>query len=162
MKFHRNSITPAKPLPFSFEPDFSSFDFKPHYPLLGLNKIEAEGEVRVEEKRLWVRLSIKGIATVSDSRTLAPFEMELHYDDEFALLQNVDDDADGYLFEENEIDLAEVVFCSIHTHIPMCPHAPDSAMPSSGEGYSVLTEEEFASEPKPSPFDVLKDLDVDE
>ena len=162
MKFHRNSITPAKPLCFDEDYDFSAFDFGPHYPLLGLTKVHAAGEVyRDDEDRLLVSLEVSATAKLSDSRTLEAFELPISFEDEFALLRSPEEEEEGYLFEENNIDLFDVVFCAIHTHLPLCPHKPGSELPTSGEGYRVLTEEELSLEPedKPSPFDVLADFD---
>lgn len=161
MRFHRNNVTEARPLDFEEEISFKDFDFAPHYPLLGLKDVHAEGEFRVENKLLVAYLHLHFLATMSDARTCKPFEQEFDYEDEFALLQTIDDEGEGYVFEENNIELRDVAFCSIHTHIPMCPHAPGSELPESGEGYRVYSEEEFDQEPHSSPFDVLADYPVD-
>lgn len=162
MKFHRNNVTPAKPLSFSEDIDFSDFDLSKAYPLLKLSKVHAEGEFYLEENTLCVTLSVHAEALLSDSRTCEPFPFALDYEDDFALLSSMDEEGDGYLFAENVIELRDVVYCSLHSHIPLCPRKSGASLPSSGEGYTVLTEDEVEPLEAPSPFDALKDFPTEE
>jgi len=162
MNVHRSFVTPQKPLPFDEDVDFSSFDLKRAYPLLSLKKVHAKGEFHSEDGVIYATLEISAIATLSDSRTCEPFDYPLDYEDEFALLSEMEEDAEGYLFEENVIELRDVVYCSLHSHIPMCPHKSGADLPSSGEGYTVYSEDEAEERKAPSPFDVLKDYQTED
>ena len=144
MRVHRNSVTPLRPSKFDEVLDFSSFDFSKANPLLGLPYVHVEGEFYKEEDddTLYVYLHVEAKSILSDSRTLEPFEYELDYEDDFALLSKMEEEAEGYLFPENFIELFDVAYCSIHTHIPLCPKKEGSPLPLSGEGYSVYVEEE--------------------
>ena len=162
MRIHRNLVTPAKPAPFDEDIDFSALDYGRLYPILAINGTHAEGEFYLDEEgNLCVALRVQSTVRVSDSRTLEPFDLDFDYEDGFALLKSPDEDAEGYLFEENTIELSDVVFCSLHTHVPLCPRKDDSALPSSGEGYEVLTEDEVEPLSSNNPFDVLKDFDTE-
>lgn len=161
MKFHRNNVTAARPLDFDELIDFAGFDFKPVYPLLGLKDCHASGEFRLEEGQLVCSLHVEAKATYSDAYTCRPFEDELRFDDYFALLSNYDEEGEGYVFEENKIDLFDVVFCAIHSHIPLAPKQEGSRFPTSGEGYTVYREEDFLAKPNSSPFDVLEGYDTE-
>ena len=163
MKIHRNLVTPAKGVSFDEDLDYSSLDYARFPSLKGLPKVHAEGEFyRDDEDNLCVSLEVDGEATLSDSRTCELFAYPFSFEDDFALLQDPSEEAEGYLFPENVVELSDVVFCAIHSHLPLCPKKEESALPSSGEGYSVLTEEEMDSLPSPSPFDALKDYDPEE
>ena len=159
MKFYRSLIKEGTPLPFKETFDFSSHDFGRDYPLLGILEAKGEGEVFRYEKGVAVYLKAKAKVSLSDARTCKPITRTLAFEDEFDLVESPEDEeAEGYLFPENEIDLSEVYFCSLKTHVPF--NATDAKeLPHDGEGQSVYTEEEFAE--KSSPFDVLKDYDTE-
>ena len=163
MKIHRNLVTPAKPVPFAETIDFSGLDYSRFPSLRGLKEVYAEGEFFVDDEDfLCASLAVKGVATLSDSRTLEEFEEPFDFEDEFALLRDPSDEAEGYVFPENVIELSDVVFCAIHSHLPLCPHKKDSPLPESGEGYRVLREEEMEPLENASPFDALADYDPEE
>lgn len=143
MKIHRNLVTPQKSVPFDEDIDFSYLDFKRFYPILNVSETHVVGEFyKDDDENLAVYMKLHSRVTVSDSRTLEPFDLLYDYEDEFALLRNPEEDAEGYLFEENNIELSEVAWCSLHSHIPLCPHQEGSPLPSSGEGYQVYEEGE--------------------
>lgn len=124
MKFHRGLITPAKPLAFDEDIDFSSLDLERHKPALqGIPFCHAEGEFYLaEDGNVHVDMTVTATLLLRDSLTLEDFERAYDYDDDFALLSGFDPDGEGYIFEENVIELRDVVFCSLHTHMPLCPH----------------------------------------
>lgn len=144
MRVHRNSVTPLRPAPFDEDLSFATFDFSRFPSLKGLPYVHVDGEFFKEEDddTLYVYLHVVAKATLSDSRTCELFEEDYDYEDEFALLSKLDEDSEGYLFEDNNIELLDVAFCSIHSHIPLCPHKADSALPASGEGYTVYSDED--------------------
>jgi hypothetical protein len=57
------------------------------------------------------------------------------------------------------------IFNLLSASVPLSPKAPNAKAPKSGNGYRVLSEDEFLSEKEEqgnSQFDALKDLDFDE
>ncbi len=157
MKFYRSLIKENTPLPFKETFDFSSHDFAKDYPLLGILEAKGEGEVYRHAKGIAVYLKAKAKVTLSDARTCKPIQRTLSFEDEFDLVESPEDEeAEGYLFPENEIDLSEVYFCSLKTHVPY--NATDAKELPQGEDVRVYSEEEM--ENISSPFDVLKDYDI--
>ncbi len=159
MKFYRSLIKENTPLAFKETFDFSSFDLKKDYPLLSIDEAKGEGEVYRHEKGIAVYLKAKAKVTLSDARTCKPIKRVLSFEDEFDLVESPEDEeAEGYLFPENEIDLTEVYFCSLKTHVPY--NATDAKELPQSEGVRILSEEEAAS--ISSPFDALKDYDTED
>ena len=163
MKIHRNLVTPAKSAPFDEDLDYSGLDYSRFSSLRGLRDVHADGEFYVDdEDNLMVALGVSGVATLSDARTLEEFDYPLDFEDEFMLLRDPKEEGEGYVFPENVIELSDVVFCSLHSHLPLCPHKAGSSLPTSGEGYSVLTEEEATHFENTSSFASLEDYDPDD
>ena len=163
MKIHRNLITPAKGASFDEDVDLSDLDYARFPSLKGLSDVHAEGEFyRDEDENLMVALRVSGVATLSDSRTSEIYDDPFDFEDEFQLLKDVAEEGEGYVFPENVIELHDVVFCAIHSYLPICPHKPGSKLPSSGEGYSILTEDEVKPLENTSPFAALDDYDVED
>lgn len=157
MKFYRSLILENTPLPFKESFDFSAHDYKKDYPLLNILEAKGEGEVFRYKKGIAVYLKAKAKVVLSDARNCKPIERVIAFEDEFDLVESVDDEeAEGYIFPENEIDLTEVYFCALKTHLPY--NATNVKDPvGSEDGFIVYNDDRE----KESPFDVLKDLDVE-
>lgn len=163
MRFHRNLVTPVRPLDFDEDLDFSSYDFGKHYPLLGLTGVHASGEFFLEkDATLYCSITLKGTMLLSDAYTLEKFPQAFDFEDEFALLRSPEEEGEGYIFSENTIELSDVAFCAICSRVPLSPKKKGSKLNSSGEGYSVYLDGQTPPEPTSSPFDALKDFDVGE
>lgn len=160
MRFHRNTVTAVRPLDFDEDIDFRNFDFGRHYPLLGLKGVHADGEFYLDKETLRVELHVQATMVLSDSRSLEAFDQPLSFDDDFALLRSPDEEEDGYIFAESHIELIDVVFCAIHSRIPLSPHKKGSTLKGQGEGYQVYLDGQTPPEITSSPFDALKDYDV--
>ena len=158
MKFYRSLIKENTPLIFDETFDFSSFDLKKDYPLLSIEEASGKGEVYRHGSGIAVYLRAKAKVTLSDARTCKPISRTLAFEDEFDLVENPEDEeAEGYFFPENEIDLTEVYFCSLKSHIPY--NATDAKSLPQSEGVRIYSEEEAAS--LSSPFDVLEGYDTE-
>ena len=162
MKIHRNLVTPAKPIVFDEDIDFSSRDYGSSYPLLGLEEVHASGEFYLSDEGLRCAAKVHCVATLSDARTCEPFDQRFDFEDDCGLPTSPEEDAEGYLFEGNVIELDELIYCLIHTQLPMCPRKGGSPLPRSGEGYTVYSEDDLMEEEKSSPFDALKDYQFEE
>ncbi len=150
MRFHRGTITELRPLPFEEDLSYGEDAFARSYPLVGLKDVHVSGEVFREKKTVGIYLRVEALATVIDARSAKPIQWPLDYEDEFALLSSFDSEEEGYVYEQDPLDLSEVVFHSIVSHIPRNASAEDSSLPRSGEGYGVYSEdEELPKEPNP-------------
>ena len=147
MIFHRNDITPSRPLEVSEEYDAFEVGEKA-YPLLEIKKAKLEATIRKIDGILHVSGTLDAALVLSDARSLRPVDYKLKRDVDFDLLSSDEEEGDGYVFPENKIDLKEVTYCLILTLFPKS-YSKEKALPSSGEGYVVYQEgaEEGASSP---------------
>lgn len=131
MNFHRGVVTPSRPIDFDEDVDFSTFDFEKHKPSLqGIPFCHAEGEFYLEDDgEVHVDMRVQAKVLLRDASTLEDFLADVDYDDCFALLRKFDPDGEGYIFEENRIELRDVVFCSLHSLLPSCPHKGEDINP---------------------------------
>lgn len=74
-------------------------------------------------------------------------------------------DEDLYFEPNNEIDLDPYIFSFIIASVPHNVHKKGAKLPEPGNGYRVISEEEYLKEQQTkkhsSPFDALDDLDLD-
>ena len=78
----------------------------------------------------------------------------------------MDKDSDEIIYEPgNEIVMDDYVFSYIIASVPHNVHKKGAKLPENGNGYRVLSEDDYikekASKKKASPFDALDDIDVD-
>lgn len=137
--------------------------FADSYPLLGIDKCHVKGELSKEDKLIKADLSIAATITLEDSYTAKPFKKKISLEESFDIMEDEDGEGEGFIVPGKAIELEVLVVDLIRFSLPMVVKAPDSKLPSSGEGYSILSEEEAKksqNQSDGSPFDVLKDLDV--
>ena len=157
MNFHRNDITPNRPLEFD-EPILFGVVGEKAYPLLEIKACSFSGIIRKIEGILHLSGRIDARLVLSDARTLAPVDYTLGQDVDFDLLSSEEEEGDGYVFPENRIELSDVAYALILTLMPKA-YSKAKGLPSSGEGYTVCREGE--EEPLSSPFDALNPDDLD-
>ena len=100
-----------------------------------------------------------------DSYTNEPFQKKIVLDEEADLLEEDNQEAEGYIIEGKEIDLSLLCLKMIRSSLPIKVLKPGSKLPKDGEGYRVLSEEDFQKEKENSynpSFDALKDFDPDD
>ena len=78
----------------------------------------------------------------------------------------MDKDSDEIIYEPgNKIDMDNYVFSYIIASVPHNIHKKGASLPSDGDGFRVMSEEDYLKEKrtkkKPSPFDALDDIDLD-
>ena len=78
----------------------------------------------------------------------------------------MDKDSDDIIYEPgNEIEMDQYVFSYIIASVPHNIHKKGAKLPENGNGYRVLSEDEYIKEKafkkKPSAFDALDDIDID-
>ena len=146
MKIHKNSVMEARPLELNEEIDFSGRDFAPAYPLLGIKNAHVEGLVERNDDFLTANLYVSAILILSDARTCEAFEQPVEVEDIYDLLDNPDQEGEGYIFEGKTIELDDLVFSILRSQVPIAPHKEGSKLPEGGEGYVVYSSDE-ADEP---------------
>ncbi|MBQ0008681.1 MAG: DUF177 domain-containing protein [Firmicutes bacterium] len=158
-------------LPYTKEAKLSeevSFDpevFKCHFPLVEVLNCHADVKVQRFEEFIYVTIAIKAKVVLQCSYTLQNFETIIKGVDELHFASSNEDDDDCIEFKGNTIELDQYIFNLLSASVPLSPKAPNAKAPSSGKGYRVLSEEEFAGEKEEkgnSQFDALKDLEFDE
>ena len=154
MIFYRSEVTPQRPISFDEAVSFHNVDLSKAYPILGIDDCRASGEFYILNKKLYGDVEVRCVLTLSDARTSLPIKRQLALKESFCLLSDPLEEEDGYVFPENRIDLTEVVFCLIKTN------APGYASDEKGPSKKKKEKEEPVSHS--SPFDVLKDYDVDD
>mgnify|MGYP003330332062 CR=1 FL=1 len=158
-------------LPYTKEAKLSdevSFDpevFKCHFPLVEVLSCHTDVSVQRFEEFIYVTIAIKAKVVLQCSYTLQNFETEIKGVDELHFASSNEDDDDCIVFKGSTIELDQYIFNLLSASVPLSPKAPNAKAPTSGNGYRILSEEEFASEREESgnsQFDALKDLDFDD
>ena len=152
---------------YSLEEDIS-FDpevFVCHSPLVNVLSCHAELKAQRFEEFIYVTLSIKAKVVLQCSYSLQNFETTISGTDELHFAPSKDEDEDCIEYRGTSIDMDYYIFTLLSASVPLSPKAPNAKAPKSGNGYRVLSEEEYLSEKEEagnSQFDALKDLDFDE
>lgn len=114
--------------------------------LLSLSEIEITGSINYlpEVEQSLFKLKIKGIMGLECARTLVlvnhPFEIE----DELYFAFNKDYDSDEVEYVKgNIIDLTPYIWEIIFANIPMRVVAENSKIQTSGDGWEVISEDEY-------------------
>ena len=136
-----------------------------HAPLIDVKSCHAELKAQRFEEFIYITLSIKAKVTLQCSYTLKNFETEICGVDELHFAPSKDEDEDCIEYKGTSIEMDHYIFNLLSASVPLSPKAPNAKAPSSGNGYRVLSEDEFAKEREEqgnSQFDALKDLEFDE
>ena len=145
----------------SFDPEV----FVCHNPLIEVKDCRVELKAQRFEEFIYVTLTIKAKVVLQCSYTLQNFETTISGTDELHFAPNKDEDEDCIEYRGTSIDMDPYIFNLLSASIPLSPKAPNAKAPKSGNGYRVLSEDEFLSEKEEegnSQFDALKDLEFDE
>ena len=145
----------------SFDPEV----FVCHSPLVSVESCHAELKAQRFEEFIYVTLTIKAKVTLQCSYTLQNFETTIEGTDELHFAPNKDEDEDCIEYKGTSIDMDHYIFNLLSASVPLSPKAQNAKAPKSGNGYRVLSEDEFVKEREEegnSQFDALKDLEFDE
>lgn len=114
--------------------------------LLGLSEVEVSGTINylAEVEQTLVKIKINCIMDLECARTLAlvhhPFEVE----DEIIFTFNKDFENDDVEYVKgNTIDLAPYIWEIIFSNIPMRVVAENSDIITSGDGWEIISEDDF-------------------
>lgn len=158
-------------LPYTKEAKLSedvSFDpevFQCHFPLMEVLSCHTDVSVQRFEEFIYVTISIKADVILQCSYTLQNFKTVVKGVDELHFASSSEDDDDCIEIKGNTIELDQYIFNLLSASVPLSPKAPNAKVPTSGKGYRVISDSEFAKEKEDkgnSQFDALKDLDLDD
>ncbi len=151
-----------RPLPFEEEESYSPEDFPANSPIKMIEDCQVAGEIHLEDGIIRCHMKASAKLTLEDSYTAETFQKKKTVEDEFDILDEENGEGEGFIVYGPSIDLKEIALSLFRFQLPSKILKPGSKLPRGGEGYSVLSEEEAeAVSTSGSPFDKLKDLDLD-
>jgi uncharacterized metal-binding protein YceD (DUF177 family) len=156
----RGSLTTGQILSFVGKPDFHGY--KLPYPIHAIKGCSYEAQLSKVGDYAHAAFSIKATLTLEDAVDAKLFDQKIALEEDCDLLQEMDEEGEGYLFEGSSIDLDEVCLKIIASSLPIKVTRPGSQLPKGGKGFRVISEEEAAKEKAESynpAFDKLKDFD---
>lgn len=156
MKFTRQDLEQLKTPHFDIDGDIAVLDHEtvPHGRYTNLRDIYVEGTgyYSDETSEFIVGLNISSKVTVPCAVSLKPVEIELDtkLSEVFLFEPGAlnEEDRDGILIEGDEIDLTPYIWSAIVVDIPLKVVDPDLEVYPSGEGWQVLTEEDYLEQKK--------------
>ncbi len=164
MKLNRAYLEEGKEEIFTEKIDFSNFPFNETH-VRRIPTCEAIVKATDYGETLRVIFQIKAHVIAVCSYTLEDVPMDLEFTDELEFT-NVDYQDDEMIYEpENIIDMDPHILSLIFARIPIKVIKPGAKLPENGNGYSVLTEEQFLAEKsgkKNSAWDILDTVKLDE
>lgn len=111
-----------------------------------------------------VKINISCIVLTTSAYTLKDLDYEVKIKDELCFTDN-EDLSDAYFYEKlPQIEIDDYIFSLIVANVPTKVVGKNEKLPESGNGYRILSEEDFYNEKndkKSSPFDILNDLEID-
>ena len=164
MKFHRYDLE-ENPFVIDTVLEVSEKDRKPNTRYSAISDIEVSGTGFYEEEteELIIGLDIFCQVEVPCAITLKPIELdlEIQYSETFSFLEG----EETVYIEEDEIDLTPYIWSAVIAEIPIKVVDPELKEYPSGDGWQVLTEEDFekTEEDKIDPrLEKLKEFKFDE
>lgn len=145
----------------TFDPEV----FVCHAPLIEVKSCHVELKAQRFEEFIYVTISLKARVLLECSYTLKHFESTISGVDELHFAPSKDEDDDCIEYKGTSIELDQYIFNLLSASVPLSPKAPNAKTPGSGNGYRVISEDEFYKEKEEtgnSQFDALKDLEFDE
>lgn len=110
-----------------------------------------------------MKISADVIASCAYTLEDVPYKVSIK--EKLCFSSEIEDDEDIYYEKGNEIEMDPYILSAILSNVPHNLHKKGATLPSGGNGYRVLSEEEFNKErsekKKSSAFDCLDDLDLD-
>ena len=164
MKINRAILPENKPETFSEDVDFSQQSFDENH-VKRINKCSVN--VTATEYGDVLQCKISGTADVvaSCSYTLEDVPLTVKFSDSFYFSDEETDSEDCYFEPGVEIDLDPHILALILAEVPHNIVKSGAKLPKSGEGYRVLSEEDFEKErknKKNNAFDILDSIEFDE
>ncbi len=128
------------------------------YPIVGIKSLEYTGKAYNDGKYPHVEMAIRAVVTLEDSYDAVHFDKEITLEDEADIMEDEDEEGEGFIMPGKDIDLDLLAVSFIHSYLPIKVLREGSKLPS-GSGIIEIVEEGGVGEADGSPFDVLKDED---
>lgn len=162
MKINRLILPEGKAVEYNEDIDLSYFQGD-KYHVRSIKSCHMELTVTNFADLITLFFRIKGEVMTTCAYTLEEIPYEYNISDVIELAGNEDDE---FEIKNEEINIDEMLITLIVSNIPIKVTKPGAKLPSSGDNYRFITEEQAAQEAaemdKPSPFDVLDDYEFDE
>lgn len=155
MKINRLALPNNKKMTFEEEVDFSSYPGD-KYHIRRIEKCLVKLEACQYDDLLTLTFNIKGMVISSCAYTLEdiPYPINIH-----ETINVTGEDDDEFIFDSDILDLDNVILTLIVSSVPMKLVKEGAKLPQDGDGYRFIKEGEENKEKKPSPFDILDDLE---
>ena len=156
MKLNRLTLPVGKEVTFHEDIDFSSYQGDP-YHVRSIKSCHMDLSVLNYDELLVLSFKIKGEVMTTCAYTLEEIPYQYSVKETVELAGNEDDE---FEIINETIDIDEILITLIVSNIPMKVVKKGAKLPSNGEGYQVMSEEEANNKKKASPFDALDDLEL--
>lgn len=145
------------------EVDFSNYKCDPNH-VKSISNCKVKLELTDYGEFLACTMRVTADVVASCAYTLDDVPLKVKFTEKMTFTSNEEESDDEIFFEpENEINMDDYVLSYILANVPHNVHKPGAKLPEGGNGYRVLTEEEYlkekANKKQDSPFDVLDDLE---
>ena len=165
MEVNRLLLKPNKPEVVEEDIDFSS-NFIDANHVKRINSCHVKATLTDYEDVLECTLNIKADVTASCAYTLEDVPYKVNVNEKLYFSSDeMDQNSEDIIYEPgNEIEMDHYVFSLIIASVPHNIHKKGAKLPENGNGFRVMSEEDYlkekASKKKNSPFDALDDLDL--
>ena len=156
MKLNRLTLPVGKEVIFHEDIDFSSYKGDP-YHVRSIKSCHMDLSVLNYDELVVLSFKIKGEVMTTCAYTLEEIPYQYDIKESVELAGNEDDE---FEMINETIDIDQILITLIVSNVPMKVIKKGAKLPSNGDGYRVLSEEDALKEKKASPFDVLDDLDL--
>ena len=156
MKLNRLTLPVGKEVIFHEDIDFSNYQGDP-YHVRSIKSCHMDLSVLNYDELIVLSFNLKGEVMTTCAYTLEEIPYSYHIKETVELAGNEDDEFE--IINEN-IDIDEILLTLIVSNIPMKVIKKGAKLPSNGDGYEVMSEEEALKRKKASPFDALDDLEL--
>ena len=164
MTINRAILPLNKTETFKEEVDFSSQKFDDNH-VRRIDKCSVKVDATEYGDVLRVQISGEAEAIASCSYTLEDVPLKVKFKEDFFFSSEEDSSQDCYFEPSVNVDLDPHILALILAEVPHNITKSGASLPKSGEGYRVLSEEEYLEEKKTkknSAFDILDTIEFDE
>ena len=156
MKLNRLTLPVGKEVVFHEDIDFSSYQGDP-YHVRSIKSCHMDLSVLNYDELVIFSFQLKGEVMTTCAYTLEEIPYQYNIKESVELAGNEDDE---FEIINETIDIDEILITLIVSNVPMKVVKKGAKLPSNGEGYQVMSEEEANNKKKASPFDALDDLEL--
>lgn len=147
----------------NYDMDVKKYDNIDKIAISKINKISGKIDIEKIDKILRIEFDLTADLIVISAYSLKEFQLLFPLKDELFFSKDKNDSSNEVILVDDNFNLDDVVYSLLISTLPLNIHQKDEQLPK-GDGYSVLSEEEYEEEKEKfndsSPFDVLKDIDL--